>query len=168
MRRTLIAVVGLLVILGMTNFTIAQREAVVVEGIPVLLELRPVDPRSIMQGDYMVLRYNEAVFPPSGERDELPARGVFVVRRDDNHVATFSRLYDEGELADDEVLLKYKQVDKNGRIRLGAGSFFFQEGQAQHFDIAEYGVLHVDVEGNSVLVGLADENYKLIVPPEEP
>lgn len=161
---TVLAVIGLVLILSATNHTIWHRQKVVDSGERVLLELRPVDPRSLMQGDYMVLRYAADVFPPQGQRDGLPSRGAFVIKLDDNDVATFSRLGDGNQLASDEVLLKYKQVDERGEIRLGAESYFFQEGRADLFNSAEYGVLHVDEAGNSVLVGLADENWRIIRP----
>ncbi|MFX7329222.1 GDYXXLXY domain-containing protein, partial [Acinetobacter baumannii] len=35
----------------------AQKEMLLKEGQLVLLPLAPVDPRSLMQGDYMALRY---------------------------------------------------------------------------------------------------------------
>lgn len=161
-RSTIVAVIGLLIVLGATNYTIWQRQAVVDSGQRVLLKLRPVDPRSLMQGDYMVLRYAAEVFPSQELRDELPPRGAFVVKLDGNDVATFSRLSDGSQLAGGELLLKYKQIDQRGEIRLGAESYFFQEGRADLFNSAEYGVLHVDQAGNSVLVGMADESWRTI------
>ena len=149
-----LAIGGLLLVLGAANYTIMQRQQVLDDGQPLLLELRPVDPRSLMQGDYMVLRYAESLFPPPGKRADLPDRGALVVQLDANNVATFARLDDGGELAANEARLRYKQV--------GAESYFFQEGRADDFDAARYGVLHVDSDGNSVLVGLADEQHRLI------
>ncbi|MCB1844795.1 MAG: GDYXXLXY domain-containing protein, partial [Halioglobus sp.] len=75
-----------------------------------------------------------------------------------------SRADDGRELAANEVRLKYKQVDSSGRIRLGAESFFFEEGQAPQFVNARYDVLHVDAAGNSVLIGLADADGRVISP----
>jgi uncharacterized membrane-anchored protein len=63
-------------------------------------------------------------------------------------------------------LLRFKQVNANGTIKLGAESFFFQEGLAPVYNRARYGALHVDASGTSLLVGLADENQNLIEPPE--
>lgn len=163
--RAWLAVVGLVVVLCATNFTIMQRQQVVDSGQPMLLNLRPVDPRSLMQGDYMVLRYAESVFPTPGDRGELPRKGAFVVALDANNVATFARMDDAGGLAENEALLQYKQVDARGNIRLGAESFFFQEGQAELFAAARFGVLHVDESGKSVLVGLANDEWQVITPP---
>jgi uncharacterized membrane-anchored protein len=159
---TSLAVFGLLLIMAAANYTIWQRQQVLDHGQPMLLDLRPVDPRSLMQGDYMVLRYADALFPPSALRPGLPQRGAFVVALDEHNVARYARLDDGSPLADDEALLKYKQVEVRGRIRLGAESFFFEEGQADRYDNARYGVLHVDEAGNSVLVGLADAQWQLL------
>lgn len=164
MNRTAasLAVLGLLLVMSAANYTIWQRQQVLEHGQPMLLDLRPVDPRSLMQGDYMVLRYAETLFPPPALRPDMPERGAFVVALDEHDVARYARLDDGGPLADDEARLKYKQVDEGGRIRLGAESFFFEEGQADRYGGARYGVLHVDDAGNSVLVGLADGEWRLL------
>ncbi len=162
-----LALLGLVVVLGTTNFTIWRHQQVIDTGQTVFLDLRPVDPRSLIQGDYMDLRYAQTVFPPTDQRNQLPPRGVFVVMLDEHNVASFSRLDDGTDLDDNETRLKYKQIDQSGQIRLGAESFLFQEGQAQLFNDARYGVLRVDAAGNSVLVGLADENWQIIREPDE-
>lgn len=48
---------GLLLALVVVNHGIVQRERILSDGRIVLLELTPVDPRSIMQGDFMALRF---------------------------------------------------------------------------------------------------------------
>lgn len=157
-----LSVVGLLLVLGVANYTIWQRQQVVDHGHTVLLELRPVDPRSLMQGDFMELRYANEVFPRASVRQSLPRRGAIILTVNENNVATFSRIDDRSTLAKNERRLRYKQVDETGEIRLGAESFFFEEGQADKFEDARFGVLHVDSAGNSVLVGLANEQHQVI------
>ncbi len=56
MRKWLILLCALL-ILAVVNFSIWQNEQLIKDGETVLLELAPVDPRSLMQGDYMALRF---------------------------------------------------------------------------------------------------------------
>lgn len=158
----ILAIAGLVIILGAANFVIGDRQAIVDHGQPVLLELGPVDPRSLMQGDYMVLRYHDRLFPPRSIVDDLPRTGAFVISLDENNVGEYKRIDDGSGLADNEVLLQYKLRDERGRIRLGAESYFFQEGNAQLFNAGRYGVLHVDRSGKSVLIGLADENHQVI------
>ena len=51
--------VGVFVIalLGAVNYKVQQFEDVLATGKPIVLKIAPVDPRSLMQGDYMVLNY---------------------------------------------------------------------------------------------------------------
>ncbi len=49
---------NMLLVLGFFFFNIIKNESVLNDGEIVLLRLRPVDPRSIMQGDYMALRFS--------------------------------------------------------------------------------------------------------------
>ena len=161
-----LVIAGAVVVFGTANYTIWQRQQVVDHGQAMLLDLRPVDPRSLIQGDYMQLRYAEPLFPTVASRASLPGRGTFVVRLDNDNVATFSRLDDGSRLEPNEARLKYKLRDTTGAIRLGAESFFFQEGQADIYSNARYGVLHVDADGNSVLVGLAGDDKAILRPAE--
>jgi uncharacterized membrane protein len=57
--KTPIWLVGVFVIalLGAVNYKVQQFEDVLATGKPVVLKIAPVDPRSLMQGDYMVLNY---------------------------------------------------------------------------------------------------------------
>ena len=50
----------LVIILGLVNWQIYQKEQHLAHGTKVYLELAPVDPRSLMQGDYMALRFKIA------------------------------------------------------------------------------------------------------------
>ena len=55
-----IAIGSLIIILALVNWTIAGKEKHLAEGKTVYLELAPVDPRSLMQGDHMALRFSLA------------------------------------------------------------------------------------------------------------
>ena len=55
--RTALVFAGLALTLGLTAVLVMDKERVVADGTPVLLELAPVDPRSLIQGDYMQLDY---------------------------------------------------------------------------------------------------------------
>jgi uncharacterized membrane-anchored protein len=67
---------------------------------------------------------------------------------------------DRSPLAEGEYLIPYKT--SKFTLMFGAESFFFQEGQAEKFEKAKYGGLKVDESGNSLLVGLFDENKREI------
>jgi uncharacterized membrane-anchored protein len=145
---------GLALALGAPAALVVQKESVLASGRTVLLELAPTDPRSLMQGDYMVLDY--AV---SRERLEdlrqQPRDGHLVLRLDEQGVGRFVRFDTPGtELAPGEFKLRYRV--RQQRVRLGAESFFFQEGHADRYERARYGELRVADSGSSVLVGLRD------------
>jgi uncharacterized membrane-anchored protein len=137
-----------LALLGPTALVI-QKERVLATGRPVLLELAPVDPRSLMQGDYMTLDY--ALRDNRGR----PRDGHLVLRLDTDGVGRFVRFHTpDVPLAPEEFLLRYRI--REGRVRLGAEAFFFQEGHAERYEGAKYGELRVDPRGTGVLVGLRD------------
>ncbi|UUZ46717.1 GDYXXLXY domain-containing protein [Massilia sp. B-10] len=46
-----------LAVLAVANTGIWQKEKLIAEGLLIFVELAPVDPRSLMQGDYMQLRF---------------------------------------------------------------------------------------------------------------
>lgn len=164
--RIIVALAGLALLLGTINLSIREKQDVLANGRLVLFQLRPLDPRSLIQGDYMRLRYADLSAPDKETVKLLPPRGTVILKLDEDGVARFSRLDDATPVQDGEFRMKYKLLDKRGELRYGAESFFFQEGHAKHYEAARYGVLRVDGEGASVLVGLADENRKLIETPE--
>ncbi len=141
-----------LLALMVVNVQIYQKEQTLKNGQTVLLELVPVDPRSLMQGDYMELRYALASHV---KRDDLGNKGKVIVNIDQELQGIFVRLDDNTPLAAHEQRLIYR--NRRG-LRLGAESFFFQEGTSEIYDKAKYGELKVDKTGNSILVGLRDEN----------
>jgi uncharacterized membrane-anchored protein len=129
----------------------------------VLLELAPVDPRALIQGDYMALRYAPKVLPDLPAEPGLPAEGTAVLGVGAGGIALYRRP-DRGEpLAADELRLRFRRVGE-GEARYGADAFFFEEGTAQLYEAARYGVLKVDEAGRSVLIGLADAEGRQIAP----
>lgn len=48
---------NLILVLVFFAFSVMQKETLIAKGTEVLLRLAPVDPRSLMQGDYMALNY---------------------------------------------------------------------------------------------------------------
>jgi uncharacterized membrane-anchored protein len=151
MTRRLLILGGLVLALALPDLAIARKERLLASGTPMLLELAPVDPRSLMQGDYMRLDY--ALTRNLRLVDSWPRDGRIVVSLDSAGVAHFVRREETGmSLAPGERLLQYRR--RGGRIRVGTDAFHFQEGLANRFAGARYGDLRVDDEGTSLLVGL--------------
>lgn len=154
--RKIVFICTTLLALAAVPFLIIRKESTLAEGRTMLLSLAPRDPRSLMQGDYMVLRYAMANQVPSAQ---LENKGCLVVTLNTNNVASFVRIHKGEMLQSGEYLLSYR---KRGDLRLGAESFMFQEGDAAIYERARYGELKVDMEGSSVLVGLCGEDFQLL------
>ena len=155
---------GFLLVLAYAATYITGKERILREGELVLLDLVPVDPRSLLQGDYMRLRY---AIGADIERDSLDGRGYLVYRRGPDSVATFVRLQATAEpLGDREGILLFRRrragAIRANSLRVGPESYFFQEGRAGVFAGARYGGLRVDRRGEVVLEGLYDADRRLI------
>lgn len=154
MRKILVVVFGVVVLIA-SHYSIYQRERLVREGQVVLLELAPVDPRSLMQGDYMALRF--AVTNAAGLANDVPrvGSGHVVLRVADNGVASFVRLDAGAPLAADEVRMRYRM--RAGTMKFATNAFFFQEGDANRYTAARYGAFRVAADGEAILTELRDE-----------
>jgi len=157
--KWIIILVNLIILLGLFNNSIVKKETLLSDGKLILLELAPVDPRSLMQGDYMRLRY---AISENIKYDSISKRGFCVVKLEGNGIAKKIRIQEKKTpINDNEYLIEYTSKQWRG-INIGAESFFFQEGEADKYENAKYGGIRVDNEGNSLLVGLYDEKRKKI------
>ncbi len=153
--RNTIIITNLVLVLAFFAWSVEQKESTLKNGQLVLLELAPVDPRSLMQGDYMSLNYKIATW----RADSIPENGFFVLQLDGHHVGTLLRMQrDKHPVNEGEIIIKYKSWGN----RIGAESYFFEEGQAEKYENARYGGLRVDTHGNSILVGLYGEDFMQI------
>ncbi|TYB72659.1 GDYXXLXY domain-containing protein [Bizionia saleffrena] len=161
--KWIIILLNLIIVLVVFNNSVVKKETLLTDGTLILLELTPVDPRSLMQGDYMDLRYAISDnLNDNYDNEDSSKRGFCVVTLDDNKVAKRVRLQNhKTPLNRKEFLIEYNARQWNG-ITIGAESFFFQEGTAEKYENAKYGGLKIDSEGNSLLVGLYDENRNKI------
>lgn len=155
--QLIIILLNLLLALGIFHFSVMEKEKTLATGKLVLLELAPVDPRSLMQGDYMSLRYAIA----NTANDSFPRKGYYVISLDSGLIARKQRIQANTQpLHAGEYLIKYHTT--SWQHSLGAEDYFFQEGRADTFANARYGGLKIDSKGNSILVGLYDERKKLL------
>lgn len=160
--QKLILISSSIIVLAILNYAIWQKEQIISQGETVLLQLAPVDPRSLMQGDYMALRYAIEDTISEAEIKQASPAGYLVVRVDKTKVAHFVRFHQQEPITTQEKLLHYTS---NGyRITIAPNAFFFQEGQAEIYSQAKYGEFKFDQAGNHLLVGLADAYFKSIIP----
>ena len=166
----------------------ADRDRLILTGKEILLELAPVDPLSLLQGQYMIINF-------ALEREEIEVKDQevnsdririnhnesarIVLRYNESGVASFNRFEDGQLLASNEMLLKIKRsTDRNYndgefskyfyRINVEQESFLFKENSEKKYETAKYGVFKVGPDGDFVLVDLADKdlNKLTVVKPQ--
>lgn len=183
--------VGVFVIalLGAVNYKVQQFEDVLATGKPVVLKIAPVDPRSLMQGDYMVLNYailseiqqsqflsesneslesNESI--DAGEANETididessPSgkKAYILVHLDKNRVATFCE--EQSEIPTDFKHCTpnvYLPIRYKGWLpELPSQDYFFAEGKGEHYAQAEYAEYRFK-DGILLLARLLDKDLK--------
>src|SRR5690606_728523 len=157
--KWIIVLLNLVLLLVYFNHSITKKEELLKDGQLILLELAPVDPRSLMQGDYMTLRYK---ISGDIDFDNMPKRGYCVVRLESSGIANKIRFQkDLTPLNEGEHLIEFTSSDK-WNVNIGAESYFFHEGQAEKYEKAKYGGVKIDKNGNSLLIGLYDEQLQKI------
>ena len=165
MRKLLVIVFGI-AILGLVNYSIFSREQLITDGKTVLLELAPVDPRPLMQGDYMALRFavtadtRKALRDLSSRDAEKPGDGHVILLVDDKGIGRFTRIDDQSTLQANEVRMLYRK--RGNKMKFATNAFFFQEGKAKLYEAAKYGEFKVAENGDSILVSMRDEQLQLI------
>ena len=164
MRRLIIALAGVLILI-VANVGIYQKQRLVDSGRVVLLELAPVDPRSLMQGDYMALRFRvaDAAFS-SVDRDTLQD-GRLVLTVDERNVAKFTRFDSGGPLGPGEIVIRYRVRDNTPKFATNA--FFFEEGTADAYARARFGEFRVSPSGDAILVTMRGEKLEVLGPFEQ-
>lgn len=153
--RGLAIVVGALIVLVAINASIWQKEKLISTGEPVLVELGPADPRSLLQGDFMRLWFTlpDLAVVKGGNRKVVGQRNA-------RGVTQLTRVDDGAPLKPGE--LRIDLVKKNGGWTLVTDAWYFAEGDAKRWEDARYGEFRVEPSGKALLVGLRDANLRPI------
>lgn len=159
MTARALAAAGLLLTGYVSIDAIQAKERLIRDGKPVFVELAPVDPRSIMQGDYMALRFR---LPPEALRHpDTGAKPHVVGRIDEKGVLRLTHVSDaQAKLGADEMRIELSR--KRGQWMIVTDAWYFKEGTAKKWEAARYGELRVTADGNALLVGLADKDLVAI------
>lgn len=168
--RTLAILGGLALALVVANGSIWQREKLLASGKVVILELAPVDPRSLMQGDYMALNFaagrEVTRLRLGGERQDTEdsvmggaSDGYVMLTGDSRGVYQPVRIQtDARPHGDGEVPLRYRVRDN--QVRIVTNAYFFPEGQAKRYEVAKFGELRVAENGEALLVRMLGEDLQ--------
>ncbi len=116
----------------------------------------PVDPRSLIQGDYMVLNYDIA----ESARMEIGniRKGYIRIKINDLKIAEFIRI-DEEYLppSNNEISIQFQKNGSN--IDIGVNSYLFQEGTGNKFQKAQYAEVIELKNGKLRLKNLLDKDF---------
>lgn len=142
-----LTVLGAVLVLWGVDASIYRKERVIRSGQTVYLALAPVDPRSLMQGDYMALRFRLAESIETWRRNDPRARRA-PLAVDERGIASLDPDGDGPEIA--------FRIRGDG-VWLGTNAYFFEEGTGERYLDARFGEFRLDpVSGEAVLVGLLD------------
>jgi uncharacterized membrane-anchored protein len=135
------------------NVGIWQNEALIAGSPPIFIELAPVDPRSLMQGDFMQLRFSLPSEPRETGRLAKGANRPHVVAHiDARGVATIKKIDDGSPLQANEILIELT-LTRHGWT-LASDAWYFKEGEATRWSGAKYGEFRVGSGGRALLVGM--------------
>lgn len=151
--------------LGLANYAVVQNEDILRNGQPIVLRLAPVDPRSLMQGDYMALNYalmNELNWQVGGLDELRTKRKLYVLLNlQANNVASICRVESEvpRHFAGCEEGIYLPTKSESGfHFVLPSHQFFFPEGMAAHYQQAAYGEFRFK-HGKVLLSRLLNEKF---------
>lgn len=154
-KRLIIAVLVVLQIAAM-SLQIGKSEWLLSHGQLIKLQLEPLDPRSIIQGDYVRLRYTISAPPIYGDQQEgAPSKkSISVVLAPDaaTGVYEFRRVYTKGEvLAPGEIRLNGKRVGYES-VEYGIEHYFIPEGTGREYEQnAKFAEVKVSKSGDAIL-----------------
>lgn len=158
--KHLFYILNLILFFVVFNSGIWKKEQTLKNGKIVYMELSPVDPRSLMQGDFMRLQYR--LLDSLTWNDSLnPASGYCILDLDSRNVAQQIG-YGSGltTLASNQAGVRFHY---NGMsVLIGAEAYFFEEGKAYTLDSAKYGGLRISEKGEPILTGLYDRNLQFL------
>jgi uncharacterized membrane-anchored protein len=163
MRKYMVLIIGLF-ILGAVNVSIWHKEQLLTNGKTVFLALAPVDPRSLMQGDYMALRFQlERDIAPQLTHDKTQnADGYVVVNINAQGVGEFAQLQDNllNAVNPQQIAMRYRV--REGKIKFATNAFFFEEGKGDIYAKARYGEFRVADDGELLLHDLRGEDLRIL------
>ena len=164
MRKLAVCLVGVVILLAV-NVSIWQKERLLEQGKIVLLPLAPVDPRSLMQGDFMRLRFQaeqEIQRRLPYNKDSAVADGYVIVSLNEQHIGEVQSVVSElpTTLSANQWPLRYRI--RAGELRFATNAFFFQEGHADDYAQARYGEFKVNDDGEMLLANLRGQNLEVL------
>ena len=125
-------------------------------GKEVLLEIRPVDPRDLLRGDYVTLDFNISHYG----KYRLPYRDINVIlKTDENNVADIAFVTQDNDKSLEKELYLKGTVTRN-RIKYGIESYFVKENTGREIErkinsnSKSYARVKIAPNGKAKVIGL--------------
>ncbi len=162
--RNIVIITTILLFIATMAYSTYKKELILKEGIVLRLKLAPIDPRSLMQGDYMRLNFdlltkvNKELLKTSNRVSKL------VLTLNAKYEGQFVKFIDEEKLKDNEILLNftYYKNEHFAQSKISTTSYFFEEGSGKKYENAKYGEFRVSKNGEAILIALLNDKFKLI------
>jgi uncharacterized membrane-anchored protein len=151
--RLLLFAVAAVIQIGLIAAMIYDRVQILRNGVEVTLKARPVDPRDLLRGDYVVLRYDISDLP-AGTLADKPADGrgstvyVKLMRKPDGTSEAVSVHTEPVPVGDGEALVQGRvtggtncgvtrnEFCRNLRIKYGLERYFVPQGEGREIEDA--------------------------------
>ena len=179
-----VLVLTALLAIAYVNLNAWQSQQIKLRGEILFLELAPVDPLSLVQGQYMRLRFGVEKRYDSTQQDQQIIQNnrgnvLAIISLDDKRIGTLTGLlapnqWQQQPRGGDVLLLQIdaQLTESSGdldslhfhSIRIQQNSFLFQENTEDRYAQAKYGMFRVRENGRYVLVDLADEHLRPLTP----
>jgi len=148
--------------LGYVGYHAAVSETLLSSGTSIKLAIEPLDPRSILQGDYVRLQYNITT-PPDTIAQELEARRSnsrikVVLQQGTDGIYNFERIYKKGEAITDKEIVINGSTSGWRNINYGIETYFVPEGTGIETEQnARFAYVMVGKNGDALLEKLTKE-----------
>lgn len=163
MRNYAVWLIGILILIGV-NVSIWHKEQLIAHGTTVFLPLAPVDPRSLMQGDYMRLRFalEQDIVRQLPHDKTKNADGYVLVQLNEQAIAEFVKVESQlpPSMAAQQLAMRYRV--REGQVKFATDAFFFEEGKADVYAQARYGEFRVADDGELLLHDLRGQDLRIL------
>ncbi|WP_347016461.1 GDYXXLXY domain-containing protein [Acinetobacter seifertii] len=161
----ILAIVTVLVFTGL----VAKNEWHLHQSKSIFIKLKPVDPRSILQGDYMALAYElnlQSLKSPSGSEGNALDQVIFnhanipakVILDSQNRV--IRTILDTNNSSAGQSLILKNPENRLQALYPASRSFLFAEGLAHCYEKAKYAEFKVNIKGEAILFDLRGEKLQ--------
>lgn len=159
MTRKIIIILNFIILMSFFSLNVYKQEKIKKINSKLILELAPVDPRSLLQGDYMVLRYDivDSLYVFELEEESKLSKGFVMLEKDDRGISHFvgvSEEWKKGSIA--------FRKDMSGTYSIGADSYFFEEGTGDLYQGARYAEFYIYDKGKIKIKGLLNKDMEPI------